>query len=166
MFQRLFIKSICHFPELTSTDAGSFGGSSFVTKVRDMFVKAFVRMGEGGAGGAVYVSFWTTLVRGTVLDRENLLPLSPVYRKKEKSIFKSCRLQKSSLFSSTNNRRVLLTCTKNCMSFPVSKPLQCWRLPALRQKSTKVSGHKHKKILLSQKSTSLTNKDFLVSYSS
>ena len=77
------IKSISHFPELTSTGAGSFGGSSFVTKVRDMFVKAFVRIGEGGAGGAVYVSFWTTLVRGTVLARENLLPLSPVYRKKE-----------------------------------------------------------------------------------
>lgn len=79
-------KSIFPFPELTSTGAGSFGGSSFVTKVRDMFVKAFVRIGVGGAGGAVYVSFWTTLVRGTVLDRENLLLLRPVYRKKKESI--------------------------------------------------------------------------------
>lgn len=48
-----------------------------------MFVKDFVRIGEGGAGGAVYVSFWTTLVRGTVFDRENLLPLSPVYKKEQ-----------------------------------------------------------------------------------
>lgn len=79
-------KSIFPFPELTSTGAGSFGGSSFVTKVRDMFVKAFVRIGVRGAGGAVYVSFWTTLVRGTVLDRENLLLLRPVYRKKKESI--------------------------------------------------------------------------------
>lgn len=80
------MKSIFPFPELTWTGAGSFGGTSFVTKVRDMFVKAFVRIGGGGAGGAVYVSFWTTLVRGTVLDRENLLLLRPVYRKKKESI--------------------------------------------------------------------------------
>lgn len=80
------IKNILSFPELTSTGAGSFGGSSFVTRVRDMFVKAFVRTGGWGAGGAVYESFWTTLVRGTVLDKENLLLLRPVYRKKKESI--------------------------------------------------------------------------------
>lgn len=82
------IKSIFPFPELTSTGAGSFGATSFVTKVRDMFAKAFVRIGGGVAGGAVYVSFWTTLVRGTVLDRENLLLLRPVYRKKKESTSK------------------------------------------------------------------------------
>lgn len=38
---------------LTSTGTGSFGGSSLVSKVRDMFVRAFVRMGEGGLEGAV-----------------------------------------------------------------------------------------------------------------
>lgn len=80
------IKSIFPFPELTSTGAGSFGGTSFVTKVRDTFAKAFVRIGGAVAGGAVYVSFWTTLVRGTVLDRENLLLLRPVYRKKKENI--------------------------------------------------------------------------------
>lgn len=94
MFQRLLLTSMSNFPELTSTGAGSFGGSSFVTKVRDMFVKAFVLTGEGGAGGAVYVSFWTTLVRGTVLDRENLLPLSPAYERREQNNHESCRLQK------------------------------------------------------------------------
>lgn len=77
------IKSTFPYPELTSTGAGSFGGSSFVTKVRDMFVKAFVLIGGEGAAGAVYESFWTTLVRGTVLDRENLLLLRPAYKKKK-----------------------------------------------------------------------------------
>lgn len=38
---------------LTSSGAGPSGGSSLVTKVRDIFVRAFVRMGEGGAAGAV-----------------------------------------------------------------------------------------------------------------
>lgn len=63
--------------QLTSTTVGSLGGSSLVTKVLDIFVRAFVRMGEDGTGGAVYASFWTTFVRGTVFERENLLPLCP-----------------------------------------------------------------------------------------
>lgn len=100
-----------------------------------MFVKAFVRMGEGGAGGAVYVSFWTTLVRGTVLDRENLLPLSPVYRRR-KSISESCRRQKQAHFFEHKSRRALQACIKNFTFFPVSKPRQFWRLSAVRQKST------------------------------
>lgn len=65
-----------------------------------MFVKAFVRIGGGGAGGAVYVSFWTTLVRGTVLDRENLLLLRPVYRKKKESISELQRTKAISVLQS------------------------------------------------------------------
>lgn len=121
MFQRLMLTSTSHFPELTSTGAGSFGGSSFVTKVRDMFVKAFVLIGEGGAGGAVYVSFWTTLVRGTVLDRENLLPLSPAYGRREQNSHESCRLQKQALFLKHQQQ----DSTENYMSSTVSKLLQC-----------------------------------------
>lgn len=61
---------------LTSVGGSSFGGSSLFTSVRDMLVKAFVRTEEGRAG-AVYASFWTTLVRGRALDTENLELLSP-----------------------------------------------------------------------------------------
>lgn len=154
MFQRLLWVP---FPELTSTGAGSFGGSSFVTKVRDTFAKAFVRTGGWGAGGAVYESFWTTLVSGTVLDKENLLLLTPVYRQKKESI---------SELQPTKAITFLQAPPPEYYQYALrtAYPSQCQNhysagdfQKSLRKKKklAKVSGHKHKKVCLSRKSTSL-----------